>query len=167
MRLDHEGDQCLQPHQLPGASNVVPEFQGTEASVMEQAELVLEPPAQPTAEGPPDALRREVPVRPTALRKLNNPAASVGARWPPYLPMTLGELARREGDPLASPHQALRFALVQAIDRLAPGSGEQNLQRRRFAVERTGCLGSSMASYQACRRTGRSWRSDAYSNQAR
>jgi len=88
---------------------------------------------------PAEVPRVEVPVRLTeeALRRLNNPAALADCTLAGYLPLTLGVLAASDGDGLTAPHQALRAAVVQAIERLRldHGGSEQNLYRAILADE--------------------------------
>jgi len=65
-----------------------------------------------------------------ALRRFNNPAALGRCALAGYLPLTLKKLADSDGAQThASASQALRAALVLAIDRLKPGGGpdEQKL----------------------------------------
>jgi hypothetical protein len=71
------------------------------------------------------------------LRRLNRPAALADCSLAGHLPLSLKDLVAREGGAHASPHQVLRAAIVQAIDRLAPddAGGEECLHRAILADE--------------------------------
>jgi hypothetical protein len=98
-----------------------------------------EAPARATPSAAPELVRADALVRPTeeALRRLNKPASLADCSLAGYLPLSLKDLTAREGGAHASPHQALRAAIVQAVERLAPddGGGEQCLPRAILADE--------------------------------